>query len=65
MSKSAPDSNFDLRVVDRYIAKGTVKESDYKEHLKNLPDDASNAEYVQMDLMETEIVVDEMEPEDA
>lgn len=46
---------FDRRVVDRYIAKGLIKESEYKDHLKKLPDNGPNAHWVQLDLEEAEI----------
>lgn len=46
---------FDSRVVDRYIAKGLIKESEYKDHLKKLPDDGPNANWIPLDLEEAGI----------
>lgn len=46
---------FDRRVVDRYLEKGLIKDSDYASFLKNLPDDAEKAEWVQMDLHDAEM----------
>ena len=48
----------DRRTQDRYIEKGLLKDADLKAHLKSLPDDANNAQYVQMDLHDAEISED-------
>lgn len=50
----------DRRTVDRYKEKGLLKEADYQSYLKGLPDDAANAQWVQMDLHDTEISEEEM-----
>ncbi|MGE3758733.1 MAG: hypothetical protein AB7H97_13310 [Pseudobdellovibrionaceae bacterium] len=47
--------HFDKRVSDRYIEKGQLKESDIDSHLKQLPDDSANAEWVQLDMEESDI----------
>jgi len=46
---------FDRRVVARYVASGLVKEAEFNSHLKNLPDDTNNAQWVQMDLHDAEL----------
>jgi hypothetical protein len=46
---------FDRRVVDRYREKGMVKDADYETHIKDLPDESTNAQWVQFDLYETEM----------
>jgi len=51
--------NFDKRTVDRYIEKGLVKKADYESHLKALPDDSANAEFVEMEMDEAEYEGDE------
>ncbi len=49
----------DRRTFDRYLDKGILKEADLKSHLKNLPDDTANAQWVQMDLHDAEISEEE------
>ncbi len=39
----------DSRILERNIAKGVIQLSDVEKHLKSLPDDASNAEYVTLE----------------
>lgn len=46
---------FDKRIVERYIAKGFVKGSEWESKMKALPDDTANCERVVIDLEETEI----------
>jgi hypothetical protein len=46
---------FDRRTTDRYVEKGLLKETELNSHLKNLPDEEKNAQYVQMDLHDAEI----------
>ena len=45
----------DRRAYDRYIEKGLLKDNEFKAHLKNLPDETSNAQWVEMDLHDAEI----------
>jgi hypothetical protein len=54
MEKKNP-RHYDRRVLDRYVEKGLIKEGEYQDHLKNLPDESSNAQWVQMDLHDAEI----------
>ena len=49
------NKRYDRRVVDRYIEKGQIKDKDFQDHLKSLPDEEANATYVQMDLHDAEI----------
>jgi hypothetical protein len=46
---------YDRRVVDRYREKGMIKDSEFEAHLKNLPDETPNAQWVQIDLYEAEM----------
>ena len=55
---------FDRRTVDRYIEKGTVKDADFRDRLKSLPDDSANAQWVQMDLHDAEISDDDLDDSD-
>ncbi len=50
---------FDSRTYDRYVKKGSINAKEYETYLKALPDEESNATWVQMDLHETEISSDE------
>jgi hypothetical protein len=44
---------FDTRVVNQNIQKGLIKEADLKAHLKTLPDEKSNATWIEMDIHDT------------
>ena len=46
---------YDRRTVDRYVEKGLLKATDYQSFLKSLPDDAENAQWVQLDMDDSEI----------
>jgi len=54
----------DQRTVGRYIDKGIVTETEYKDFLKNLPDDTANAQFVQMDLHDAELNGEEADADD-
>ena len=45
----------DVRLVERKLANGTLSQKDYEKHLKSLGDETSNAEWVALDMDETEI----------
>ena len=45
----------DRRTYDRYIDKGLVKDSEFNSHLKALPDETANAQWVEMDLHDAEM----------
>lgn len=56
---------FDRRTVGRYIGKGMITQKNYDDHLKNLPDDEANGEWVKLDLVDAEISDDDdMEDEE-
>lgn len=55
---------FDSRTYDRYLKKGAITQKEYDSFLKALPDEESNASWVQMDLHETEISSEESEDSD-
>jgi hypothetical protein len=40
---------FDTRVIERNVQRGATKPEDVEKSLKDLPDDAENAEYVSID----------------
>ena len=46
---------FDRRITDRYREKGMITKEQYDQYVKNLPDDAANAQYVQMDIHDAEL----------
>jgi len=56
---------FDRRTLDRYVEKGLVKEGDLNAHLKGLPDDTNNAQWVEMELHEAEIIDDSENSDDS
>lgn len=45
----------DKRTVDRYLSKGMISRQDYEKFLAELPDEEANAEWVQMELHDTEL----------
>jgi hypothetical protein len=57
--------HFDKRVMDRYAEKGIIKESDIKSRLKALPDDTANAEWIELDVGDTEIADDGQDNEES
>lgn len=54
---------FDQRTADRYKEKGLLKDADYKAHLKSLPDETENAQWVEMDLHDAELGSEKIEDE--
>ena len=48
------DRLFDIRTLDGFIANGKIKPSDYDKHLKALPDDEGNYEWVTIEMEEEE-----------
>lgn len=46
---------FDRRVVERNVRKGVVKHAEYQSYLKSLPDETNNAQWVQLDLHDSEL----------
>ncbi len=45
---------FDVRVVERQLDRGVVQQKDREKFLKELPDDAANAEYVSIEAIASE-----------
>jgi len=46
------EKNFDVRLIERRIHKGDIKQSEYEKHLKALPDDEENGQWVDLDAEE-------------
>ncbi len=49
------EKNFDVRLIERRIHKGDIKQSEYEKHLKALPDDEENGEWVSLEAAEEEV----------
>ena len=49
------DNLLDTRLIDRNIRKGLIKQSELDTLLKKLPDDEANAEFVTLNLEDSEI----------
>lgn len=60
----ADAKRIDKRTYQRYIEKGVLKDSDYQSHLKSLPDETSNADWVELDIYETELGLSDSEDSD-
>ena len=45
-TKKSDDRQYDLRVVERRLTKGQLDQKEYEAFLKNLPDEAAGAEYL-------------------
>lgn len=61
MPQSKHVKSLDRRTVGRYIAKGQLSQKDYDAHLKNLPDEEPNGEWVKLDLVDAEITDDDID----
>lgn len=59
------DKRLDRRTYDRYMEKGLLNKKEIEAHMKGLPDDTANAQYVQMDLHDAEISEEGIPEEDA
>lgn len=46
LNESFEDKKFDTRVIEKNTERGLVSAKDVAQYLKELPDDAENAEYV-------------------
>ena len=55
---------FDSRTSDRYVKNGTISQKEYDAYVKALPDEESNATFVQMDLHETELSSEDSDSDD-
>ncbi len=55
LHESVNFKKFDTRMVERNVARGVLTSQELTEVVKNLPDDAENAEYVN-----TEILADDV-----
>ena len=46
VTRKTEDNQFDLRVVERRIAKGQLDPKEYDSYLKGLPDDEAHADFI-------------------
>ena len=53
--------HYDKRTMDRYLERGTIKDSDIKSRLKALPDDTENAEWIELDVSDAEFAEENVE----
>ncbi|MDR3608113.1 MAG: hypothetical protein P4M08_12115 [Oligoflexia bacterium] len=51
LHESSEDKKFDTRMVERNVTRGVVPAADVDKFLKNLPDDAEGAEWVNLDVI--------------
>jgi hypothetical protein len=54
----------DRRTIGRYINKGMLSKEEYEAHLKSLPDEESNGEWVKLDLVDAEITDDDIDEDE-
>jgi len=54
MSEKNKSHYFDSRIVDRYVAKGVISKKEHEDYIKNLPDDTSRADWVQLDAFDAD-----------
>ena len=45
---------YDTRILSKNLQKGLIKEADLKAHIKSLPDESANAQWIEMDIHETD-----------
>ena len=43
------DKKVDVRNVEKYLTRGSLPSDDYQKFLKQLPDDAANADWISID----------------
>jgi len=53
--------HIDRRTADRYVERGVFSKTDYQAHLKALPDDTANAEWVHMELHDAELASEDLD----
>lgn len=53
--KEAERKLYDRRVLERNVRKGLVKNNDFQSYMKSLPDETNNAQWVQLDLHDSEL----------
>lgn len=51
---SVDSKKLDVRLIERNINRGVLKPEELDEAIKNLPDDAENADWVNLDLLAEE-----------
>ena len=51
LSNALTDKDFDIRMVARGLSKGYIQQVEVDKHLKKLPDDAANAEYINLEVL--------------
>ena len=51
---SVNSKKYDVRLVERNVARGLITAKELEEAVKNLPDDSENAQYVSIDTLEND-----------
>jgi hypothetical protein len=51
---SVNSKKYDVRLVERNIARGLISAKEFEEAIKNLPDDSENAEYISIETLEND-----------
>jgi hypothetical protein len=49
---SIQEKKFDVRMLDKNLVRNVVSDKDVKSHLEQLPDDAENADYINIEEIE-------------
>lgn len=60
MAKEKDEMLFDLRILELNLREGKFKPKDYESYLKSLPNNESNAEYIEVFEEETSSTADTM-----
>lgn len=62
LAKALDDKKMDSRVVDRLLSEGKISTADFDKHLKDLPDEEGNFDFVgsQEEAPEEEALVSEI-----
>lgn len=56
LHESVESKKFDVRVVERNVARGVISAADLDQVLKELPDDAENADWVSIEAIKNDEV---------
>ncbi len=65
LNEAVEDKKFDIRVVERNISRGLVLDEDWKKVEAALPDDADNADYLNLDTLREELFAGEDKDSDS
>ncbi len=58
LNDAVQDKKFDTRVIERNLSRNLVRQDEYNQFVKTLPDDAAHAEHISMEELLQEVETD-------